>query len=83
MDTVSAMQAISKSRRTNSDVGTKNNEPAIAFRTASSKQNAASSWVNPGRKVDMSHALANINANLHDSIDRAIEEIIRMHEGAY
>lgn len=83
MSTISAMQTISKSRQANAKANSKNNAPAIAFRTASSKQNAASSWVHPGRSIDMSRALANINANLHDSIDKAIEEIIRMHEGAY
>lgn len=83
MDTVAAMQAMSKSRQKSAKIREKNTEPVINFRVASSKQNAATQWVNPGRKIDMSSALSNINAGLHDSIDRAIEEVIRRHEGDY
>ena len=83
MDTIAAMQAMSKSRQKTPKIREKSTEPAIDFRVASSKQDAASKWVHPGRKIDMSSALANINADLHDSIDRAIEEIIRSHEGMY
>jgi len=83
MDTLSAMQQISKSRQKQPKTREKNTQPAIDFRTASSKQDASSQWVNPGRKIDMSSALNNINANLHDSIDRVIEEVIRTYEGMY
>ena len=83
MDTVSAMQAISKSRSKSTRIREKSTEPAINFRVASSKQDASSKWVHPGRKMDMSSALGNINANLHDSIDRAVAEVIRKHEGQY
>lgn len=83
MDTLSAMQAMSKSRQKSPKMREKSTEPATDFRVASSKQDAASQWVHPGRKVDMSSALANINANLHDEIDRAIENVIRQHEGMY
>lgn len=83
MDTVSAMQSISKSRQKAPRLRERSTEPAINFRVASSKQDASSKWVNPGKKKDMTSALANINANLHDSIDRAIDEVIRKHEGSY
>lgn len=83
MDTLSAMQAMSKARQKSPKIREKSTEPAIDFRVASSKQDAASQWVHPGRKVDMSSALANINANLHDEIDRAIEDTIRRHENMY
>ena len=83
MDTFSAMQQISKSRQKAPRMREKSTEPAINFRTASSKQDASSQWVHPGRKVDMGPALVEINSRLHESIDRVIEEVIRMHEGMY
>lgn len=82
-DTLAALQSISKARQKSVDIKEKSQEPAVAFRTASSKQDSSTQWVHPGRSIDMSDAIANINANLHDSIDRKIEEIIRMHEGSY
>ena len=83
MDTLAAMQAISKARQKSTKIREKSQEPVVEFRTASSKQDSATQWVHPGRTIDMSDALANINANLHDTIDRAVEEIIRSHEGMY
>ena len=52
MDTVAAMQEISKFRT--SSTKEKSIEPTINFRTASSKQDPNTQWINPGRKVDMS-----------------------------
>lgn len=83
MDTLAAMQAISKARQKSTKIKEKSTEPAVTFRTASSKQNASTQWVHPGRNVDMSPALANLNANLHDSIDRAVMDVIRKHEDMY
>lgn len=83
MDTLSAMQTISKSRQKEPKMREQSREPVIDFRTASSKQDAATQWVNPGKQMNMSGILRNINADLHDSIDRAIEDIIRNYEGGY
>lgn len=83
MDTMSAMQAISSTRQKQPTPHNKSKEPVVDFRTASSKQDQSTQWVYPGKKVDMSGALQNINANLHDSIDKAVEEVIRKHEGLY
>lgn len=83
MDTVTAMQAMSKSRQKQPKIRQKSHEPATNFRVASSKQDASSQWVNPGRKIDMGDAINNINDRLHDSIDRTIEDVIRTHEGMY
>lgn len=81
MDTVAAMQAISKSKTAkHKDVS---NGPAINFRTASSKQDANTQWVHPGKKADLTGPLNNINADLQDAIDRAIDEIIRRLEELY
>ena len=55
MDTVAAMQEINKFRNTQSKEKTL--EPTINFRTASSKQDPNTQWVNPGRKIDMTGAL--------------------------
>lgn len=81
MDTVAAMQQVSKTR--SSKYNDKDTEVTVNFRTASSKQDPNTQWVNPGKKADMSGALNNINANLQDSIDRAIDEIIRRLEELY
>jgi hypothetical protein len=81
MSTVAAMQEISKTRSSNKRE--KDNSPAINFRVASSKQDANTQWVNPGRKMDLSSALNNINSNLQDSIDRAIDDVMRRYEGLY
>ena len=80
-DTLSAMQAISKSRE-KTDKYLPSNGP-VQFRTATSKQDANTQWVNPGKQADMSGLLQSINANLHDEMDRAILETIRRHEGEY
>jgi hypothetical protein len=81
MGTVAAMQEISKTR--NSNKKEKSTGPTINFRTASSKQDPAVSWVHPGKKVDLTGALNNINANLQDDIDKAIDEVVRQYEGLY
>jgi len=81
MDTVAAMQEINKFR--NNQTKEKSLEPTINFRVASSKQDPNTQWVNPGRKVDMTGTLNNINNNLQDSIDRAIDEVIRRFEDLY
>lgn len=81
MDTLSAMQAISTSRQ-KTEKYPKSDGP-VDFRTASSKQDSSTQWVNPGKQADMGSILRNINANLHDSIDRAILEVIQKYERDY
>lgn len=83
MDTLSAMQSIAKSRQKDTKMKEKSTEPAVNFRVASSKQDASTQWVNPGRDADMTDALSSINASMHDAIDRVVQEIIRRHEGQY
>lgn len=83
MDTVAAMQEMSKTRNSNKKTKQRSNEPTINFRTASSKQDPNTQWVNPGRKIDMSAPLNNINADLQDSIDKAIDDVVRQYEGLY
>jgi hypothetical protein len=81
MSTVAAMQEISKTRK--SSKKEKSEGPTINFRTASSKQDPSVSWVHPGKKVDLTGALNNINANLQDDIDKAIDDVVRRYEGLY
>lgn len=84
MDTVSAMQAISKSRqKTEVATASKTSSGPVDFRTASSKQDPNSQWVNPGKQADMTSILQNINASLHDAIDRAILDVVRKYEGQF
>jgi len=80
MDTVAAMTAINKKRSPSRESVP---STVTGFRTVSSKQDASTQWVNPGKKANMSEALQRINANLQDSIDRAIEDVIRRYDGMY
>jgi hypothetical protein len=82
MDTLSAMQAISKSRQ-KVEKYPSNPSGQVDFRTASSKQDPTTQWVHPGKQANMTSVINNINANLHDSIDNAILEVIRKYEGQF
>lgn len=82
MDVFAAMQAINRSRQKQAQIGQQNG-PVIEFRTASSKQDAARQWVMPGKIKDASGPLREINMNLHDNIDRAIEDIVGQYERMY
>lgn len=82
MDTFAAMQSINRSRQKQLKVGQVNG-PAINFRTASSKQDPNKSWVHPGKVRDASGPLREINMNMHDNIDRTIEDVIKKHEDMY
>jgi hypothetical protein len=82
MDTMSAMQVISKSRQKTEKTSSANVQQ-VNFRTVSSKQDPNTQWMHPGKKEDMGPTLRNINANLHDAIDSAIMEVIRKFEGEY
>ncbi len=79
-DTFSAMMSLSSSRRKAPTKRERSNEPVTSFRTASSKQDPNTQWVLPGRTMDLSDSLRNINIDMHDNIDRAILDIIRKHE---
>lgn len=58
-------------------------EGPISFRTASSKQNAATQWVKPGRSADLTSSLSDINSNLQDNIDKTILNIVNRYSGMY
>ena len=82
MDTFAAMQSINRSRQKQPKQG-QIDGPTINFRTASSKQDPNKSWVHPGKNRDVSGPLREINMNMHDNIDRVIEDIIRRHENMH
>ena len=81
MGTIAAMQNIAKisKNRENSN----KRQAVTSFRTASSKQDASTMWVNPGKEADMSGIIRNINDNLHDSIDIVISDVISKYDGMY
>lgn len=83
MDTISAMQSISKNRQKTDKYPAKQAGTVVDFKTASSKQDPSTQWVHPGKKADMSGALQNINARLHDDIDSTILDVIRKYEGQF
>ena len=83
MSTFAALQAINEARKSFPTMTGKSTEPVMAFRTASSKQDASAKWVMPGRKVDMGNALHDINSRLQSSLDHVIEQVVRRYEGMY
>ena len=87
MDTFAALQAINEARKSfpsmAGDTKVRSTEPVMAFRTASSKQDASTKWVQPGIDANMSNVLHDINARLQDSLDRVIEQTVLRHEGMY
>ena len=53
------------------------------FKTVSSKQNANTQWVKPGKDADLTDKLKDINSDLQHSIDMAIEQIVRKYGDMY
>lgn len=53
------------------------------FRTASSRQNAATQWVIPGQEKDFTEDLRSINEEMHSSAEDIIREVIRDFEEGY
>lgn len=78
-------EAVSVSR--NRNVGTvqsKSSTPTVGaqeFKTASSKQNAQSSWVRPAKQLDMTGILMNINTALEGRIENIVRSTIAKYEG--
>lgn len=83
MSTFAALQAINSVRKAFPTMNQKSTEPVMAFRTASSKQDPGSKWVNPGREVKMGNILHDINSRLQDQLDQTILDVIRRHEVMY
>lgn len=85
MSTFAALQAINEVRKAFPTMTSKekSTEPVMAFRTASSKQDASTKWVQPARPANMGPALHDINSRMQNSLDNLIEDIIRRHEGMY
>jgi hypothetical protein len=83
MSTFAALQAINEARKAFPTMSQKSTEPVVAYRTASSKQDANNKWVQPAKQVNMGPALHSINAKLQNSLDNVIEDVIRRHEGMY
>jgi hypothetical protein len=53
------------------------------FRTASSRQNAATQWVIPGQEKDFTEDLRSINDEIQSSAEDIIREVIRDFEEGY
>ncbi len=83
MSTFAALQAINEARKAFPTMSQKSTEPVIAYRTASSKQDASSKWVQPGTQKNMTNELHSINSRLQSSLDTAIENTIRNYEARY
>jgi hypothetical protein len=84
--TLAAMQSLSNARNRNASAGmekTKTRGPAVDFKTASSKQDPNTQWVMPGKVRNAGPALRDINVRLQESIDDAIDRIIRKYEDMY
>lgn len=59
----------------------KNSGGEVTFRTASSKQDAGTKWVHPGKEADMTYKLRDINARMGLAIDNIINSVINSHRG--
>ena len=55
---------------------------AVDFRTASSKQDANTQWVHPGRNADMTDTLESINNSLFDEVQFIIKDVISRYKEA-
>lgn len=53
------------------------------FRTATSKQDASSSWVQPAKRKDFSEEVRNINQQLEQTLDQLIRDIVRSYEEGF
>lgn len=51
----------------------------VDFKTVSSKQDPATQWVHPGRKIDMGETLRLINFELEQRISERVMEVIRKY----
>jgi len=56
---------------------------ASKFRTATSKQDASSSWVQPAKTKDFSEEVRNINKQLEETLDQLIRDIVRSYEDGF
>jgi hypothetical protein len=83
MDTFSAMQSINRARHGSKQKIRNEKGPVTNFKTASSKQDPSSQWVMPGKTMDLTGPLRDINMNMHDNIDRVIENIIRSYDDMF
>ncbi len=54
----------------------KDSSGEVNFRTASSKQDANTKWVHPGKEGDMTKKLRDINARMGLAIDQIINRVI-------
>lgn len=53
------------------------------FRTATSKQNAATQWVQPAKEKDFSEPVQSINKELNASMEEIVRNIIREYEEGF
>jgi len=83
MSTFAALQNINSARKAFATMKEKSTEPVMAFRTASSKQDASNKWVLPKKEANMDKVLTNINNQLQWDLDIAIQNIITRYENRY
>lgn len=55
----------------------------VKFRTATSKQSAATQWVQPAKSKDFTEDVQAINTDLAQSMDDIVRDIIRSYEEAF
>lgn len=82
-DMLTSIQSINNARQKHKAIKSNGSNGAIEFRTASSKQDPNTQWVNPGKKIDMSETIRNINNNMQAQIDNIISSVISRYSGMY
>lgn len=67
-------------RSINSNNISRSRHTDVKFRTASSKQDASTQWVNPGVEGDMRDAIQAVNMDFERRVSEAIQEIASIYE---
>ena len=76
-----AKRYLAKRQTSNKEDNSVNSGGAVEFRTATSDQDPNKDWVIPGKDMDITNILNDINSEMEDNIDKTITEIIDTYRG--
>lgn len=74
------VQRAEAAKRQYNKVAPKNSVSPVQFRTATSKQNAATTWVQPAKDIDFTEDLKEINYSLEQDLEDVVLSVIREYE---
>ena len=76
-----AKRFLAKRQLSNHEDNNVNSGVSVKYRTATSNQSSDVDWVQPGKDIDITTLLLDINNKLEDEIDIIVKEVIREYEG--